>query len=76
MLKKFFFFLLIWSPLNLINSTVQACSVCFGGAGSNLTRGFFWGIIVLLALPFVLIGLITTLIFRASKNPKNHAHIS
>jgi len=34
----------------------QACTVCFGDPGSPMAKGFYWGILLLLALPFVLLG--------------------
>lgn len=40
--------------LILFPETVQACSVCFGGANENLQKGFYWGILILLLLPLLL----------------------
>jgi hypothetical protein len=34
----------------------HACAVCFGAANVNQSRAFFWGILVLLFLPFTLAG--------------------
>ncbi|MFN0117507.1 MAG: hypothetical protein ACKVQC_04330 [Elusimicrobiota bacterium] len=64
---KFVFFSL---SLFLIKSA-SACAVCFGGDNSNMTRGFFWGVVVLLALLFSLILGLTTWIIRASKRKSN-----
>ncbi len=35
-----------------------SCPVCFGESGSNLAKGFTWGILVLLLLPAALFGTI------------------
>lgn len=72
MFKKLVSFIFLGAWLDFIPMSAHACAVCFGGASSNLTRGFFWGIVVLLLLPFVLIGIITTLIIRSTK--KQHAN--
>jgi hypothetical protein len=46
----------IIASLLLFPAASFACSVCFGEGNTNLTRGFFWGIIVLGALPFLMIS--------------------
>lgn len=51
----------------LAPSAASACTVCFGGADANLVDGFFWGVIVLLALPFAMTAIIITKIARASR---------
>jgi len=64
-----------WSPviffICLLNFTpdVMACTVCFGGADSNLARGFTWGIIVLGSLPYLLLtSFICYFIYHNRKN--------
>ncbi len=44
----------------LHTSSAQACSVCFGGADGRggLARGFWWGIVLLLAITMSLVGAI------------------
>jgi len=43
--------LLVFMP-----AMAQACSVCFGDPGSPMAKGFYWGILLLLALPFTLLA--------------------
>jgi hypothetical protein len=38
-----------------------------GGAGSDLRRGFYWGILILLLLPAVLASFIFYKVFRATR---------
>jgi len=45
----------------------QACALCFGALGKDMSRGFFWGVIILLLLPFMLIGVLVSAIVRATK---------
>jgi hypothetical protein len=37
-------------------SLARACSVCFGSESPGLARGFYWGVLLLLLLPPLLIG--------------------
>ncbi len=53
--------------LFLVPSAAHACAVCFGGGDSNLTRGFFWGILIMLILPFALMGGLITAIVRSTR---------
>jgi len=48
-----------------------ACTVCFGDSDSNLTRGFFWGVVLLGALPFTMITGFLTYLFLHSRKQKN-----
>jgi hypothetical protein len=41
----------------------RACVVCFGGNSADATRGFYWGVVLLLSLPFFLITVLGGLIF-------------
>ncbi|MBI4057466.1 MAG: hypothetical protein HY399_07985 [Elusimicrobia bacterium] len=67
----FWILLITLSTYHLINSHLaQACVVCFGGADSQLKKGFYWGIIILLALPFLLIGLIGGKIYLSAKKQR------
>jgi len=69
-MKKLFYFSLFQLIL-LLPQVSSACTVCFGGADSNLQRGFFWGIVVLGALPFLLISFfVGTLIVISRKNKR------
>ena len=58
--------------LSVLPSVASACAVCFGGGSSNLVRGFTWGVVLLLALPFVLMTALVTAIARATRRQKNH----
>jgi hypothetical protein len=55
------------SLLTFLPRAGSACAVCFGGASKDMSRGFFWGILLLLLLPFSLIGLLAGAIVRASR---------
>ena len=57
--------------LAAVPSAVSACAVCFGGSDSNLVKGFTWGIVVLLVLPFVLTAGFISMIVQASRRKKN-----
>ena len=61
---KIFFTALL---LSLAPHWAWACPVCFGEGGQNLARGFFWGILLLLLLPFALILTVTTKIVLATR---------
>ena len=52
--------------LPVLASVSAACTVCFG-ASVDFQRGFFWGIIILLALPFGLMALLAGFIVRSSR---------
>jgi hypothetical protein len=55
----------------LAPSYSYACSVCFGDASKDVSRGYFWGIMVLLLLPFLLVtGLIGKIAYHVRKNQK------
>ena len=56
--------------LAAVPSAVSACAVCFGGAESNMVKGFTWGILVLLLLPFVLTAGFISMIVQASRRKK------
>ncbi|MBI4051451.1 MAG: hypothetical protein HY400_02985 [Elusimicrobia bacterium] len=47
------------------------CVVCFGDLSSELAKGFTWGIWILLALPFIMILIIGTKIYFASKKTRS-----
>ena len=60
--------LILLSSLFLFPAISLACTVCFGDSDSNLTRGFFWGVVVLGALPFTMIvGFLTYIYFHTRK---------
>ena len=53
----------------LLPKITHACAVCFGATPSNMSRGFFWGILVLLILPFAMfVGFFTTIVRATKKN--------
>lgn len=64
----------LWAVLafliTAVPSAVSACAVCFGGAEGNLKRGFTWGIVILLMLPFVLTAGFIGMIVKASRKAK------
>jgi len=49
----------------LLAHDARACSVCFGGAGSEMRSAFYWGFMILLLLPPAIVGLIAFLIYRS-----------
>ena len=53
-----------------VPSAVSACAVCFGGADSNLSKGFTWGVIILLVLPFALTAGFIGMIVKASRKAR------
>ncbi len=61
--------------LPLLRDTASACAVCFGGAtGGN--KGFFdgiwWGIVLLIAVTFSMVGGIGWLLYKVEKNRLTH----
>src|SRR5206468_230998 len=60
----------VWLLVLSAPKAAQACAVCFGGANSDLSRGFFWGMLLLLLLPFTLVGLFIGAIVRSSRKEK------
>lgn len=61
--RCFYFLALLFFPV-----FSHACTVCFGGTDGNLNRGFFWGVVILGALPFTLIGsLISYVVYFSRK---------
>jgi len=53
----------------LLPATARACAVCFGAPFSPWNRGFFWAILLLLVLPFALMGaLVGLIVFHIRKN--------
>jgi hypothetical protein len=51
----------------LFPSAASACAVCFGGSDANLVNGFFWGVLILLALPFLLTAGFVLALRRAAR---------
>jgi hypothetical protein len=41
--------------LALLPGAARACAVCFGSMPPDLSKGFYWGILLLLLLPPVMI---------------------
>lgn len=55
-----------------LSQPLMACTVCFGGADSNMIRGFTWGVGILLSLPFLLLaGLIGMIVISIRKNKRH-----
>jgi hypothetical protein len=54
----------------------RACAVCFSGGSKDMTRGFFWGVVLLLALPFLMFTFLFTTVVRATKKKKNHENVA
>lgn len=47
-----------------------ACAVCFGGADSDMVKGFTWGIWILLVLPYALAAGLIAMIVRHVRKQK------
>lgn len=62
--------LVLSSSLLFWAGAASACSVCFGGANSEMVRGFYWGVILLGSLPFALMALLFGLIVHHTKKSK------
>ena len=59
----------------VLASPAHACAVCFGAASQNLVKGFFWGILLLLLLPFLLMGtLVGLIVYHTRKHRLAHPH--
>ena len=58
--------------LAAVPSAVSACAVCFGGSDSNssLVKGFTWGILILLILPFAMTAGFIGMIVQATRRKK------
>lgn len=67
MFRKFTLLTILFLPYPLM-----ACSVCFGGADSNLIRGFTWGVGILLGLPFILLAGLGGMIVYSARKHKRH----
>jgi hypothetical protein len=62
----------LFPALALLPAAAQACTVCFGeDPSSGLARGFYWGVVFLLTLPFTLFGVLAGLVVYHSR--KNRA---
>ena len=72
-MKKFASFL-IGCAVVLAPQIISACAVCFGGTDDNLRDGFFWGIALLGALPFLLIGFFIYTIRSTIKKKQEEAN--
>jgi hypothetical protein len=60
--------LVLIASLFLLPAASFACAVCFGGGNANLTRGFFWGVVLLGSLPFILMGtFVSYLVYHTRK---------
>ncbi len=61
-MARIFFPAVLSLPL-FFPSAVLACSVCMKGATPDAQRAYFWGILMLLCLPFILFSIIGSKIF-------------
>lgn len=56
-------------PLLLQPQLASACAVCFGQSGqTGLASGLFWGISILLAFTFLILGGLALAVLRIEKN--------
>ncbi|MBI3988152.1 MAG: hypothetical protein HY347_00900 [candidate division NC10 bacterium] len=56
----------------LIPLAVQACPVCVGpSSGDPTARGFYWGILFLMAMPFAIVGSIAGWLFYVNRRARN-----
>jgi len=60
----------------LAADSAWACPTCkealasAGGDNPNLVRGFFWSILFMMSMPFLLIGIFSTVMYRAVKKAR------
>jgi hypothetical protein len=59
--KKFLWFLFLHAPL-------LACPFCSDNVASGMAKGFFWSILLMLAVPVVVVGTIAGVIWRAGRH--------
>lgn len=65
---RYFLSVLTAFPLPaLLPSSAFACTVCFGSLNINMSKGFFWGIVLLLALPFAMAAVLVALVARHAR---------
>ena len=55
----------------LLPAISQACAVCFGGNNADMAQGFYWGVLLLLLLPFGLMAGLGGLFFYYARKHKN-----
>jgi hypothetical protein len=60
--------------VSMIAVNARACAVCFGAPGSALNRGFFWAILLLLVLPFLLMGSLVALVVYHIRKGQRPTH--
>jgi hypothetical protein len=58
----------------MIAVNARACAVCFGAPGSAWNRGFFWAILLLLVLPFLLMGSLVALVVYHIRKGQRPTH--
>ncbi len=68
-MKRFFALILLFAP-----AAAQACAVCTGVAGTAAQRAYFWGILLLLCLPFALFSIIGGKIFLSIRKKARETH--
>jgi heme/copper-type cytochrome/quinol oxidase subunit 2 len=51
----------------LMVSLAQACPLCKEALSAGLAKGFFWSILLMLAMPFLVVGVIATWWWRAHR---------
>ena len=55
---------------------VWSCAVCFGGENSDLSRGFYWGILLLMMLPLILFLAIGGAVFYHIRQKQSRGEVS
>lgn len=51
----------------LLPGAARACTVCFGGDSPDMAKGLYWGVMLLLTLPFGLMFLLVGLIVHHAR---------
>jgi hypothetical protein len=50
---------------------LSACPLCKENLSSGAARGYFWSILLMLAVPMVVVGVISGIVWRASRRSKS-----
>ncbi len=59
--------LIVSLSLALIPGSLRACAICFGELNINMSKAFFWGVLLLLGLPFALVAVLIGLVVHHSR---------
>lgn len=64
----------VCSLSTLLPTYARACAVCFGSTNSNMSRAFFWGILLLLVIPFaIVVVLVGVIAYHTRKHHRQQA---